>query len=117
MLLLLAAIYNAIIPRAIILNMWLNRLSGGVLQALEDSAPPGHVAQKSKVSCVVLLAPQSNKWTAEGGVYWLILKSEPRFAMIYKHNNCSNNDYIIALYYANNTIIIIRIIFPSKKIS
>lgn len=53
MLLLLAAIYNAITPPAIILNMWLNRLSDIVLQALEDSAPPGHAAQKIKVFCVV----------------------------------------------------------------
>lgn len=109
MLLLLAAIYNAILPKAIILNMWLNRLSGIVLQALEDSAPPGYVAQKSKIFCVVLLAPQPNKWTAEDGVHWLILKSEPRFAVIYKYYNYRPN--------SNNNIFYYIKAVPSKKIS
>lgn len=99
MLLLLAAIYNAIIPKAIILNMWLNRFSGLVLQALEDFTTPGHVAQKSKVFCVVLLAPQSNKWTAEDGVHWLIVKSEPRFAVIQQYNNCNSNSNNNVFYY------------------
>lgn len=97
MLLLLAAIYNAIIPKAIIFNMWLNRLSGIVLQALEDSAPPGDVAQKSKVFWVVL-APQANKWSAEDGVHWLILKPEHRLAVIYKYNNYHNNNNNYTIY-------------------
>lgn len=109
MLLLLAAIYNAIIPKAIILKMWLNRLSGVVLQALEDSAPPGHVAQKSKVFCVVLLAPQSNKWTAEDGVHRFFLKSEPRFAVMYKYSNYRPNSNKNVFYYIKAV--------PSKKIS
>lgn len=101
MLLLLAAIYNAITPPAIILNMWLNRLSDIVLQALEDSAPPGHTAQKIKVFCVVSekTAPQSNKWTAEDGVHWLILKSEPRFAVIFKYSNYRPNSKNNVFYY------------------
>lgn len=66
MLLLLAAIYNAIIPRAVISNMWLNRLSD-IACRYWKSASLAHVAQNSKAVCIVLLAPCSNKWTSETG--------------------------------------------------
>lgn len=79
------------------------------LQTLEDSPPLAYVAQNSKVILLVLLAPYSTKWATEAGVYWLILNSEPRFAMIYidKHNNYKPNNNNNVPYYAKAV--------PSKK--
>lgn len=115
MLLLLAAIYNAILPRAVISNMQLNRLSDTACRYCKTLLLYPTLPKTAKLApaCDVLLAPYSTKWTSEARDYWLILKSASGFAMKYKIYNCNicksnnNNQNNNAYFYTNDV--------PSKK--